>query len=261
MLEAPKRFDKPSSLLSISEGARALLDLVAYGQYLPLLHSLPKGDGQPVVVIPGFVASDKSTSILRDFLNLKSYPTYGWEQGVNIGVRLHLIDGLMDYISSLYKHHQRKVSLIGQSLGGLYAREVAKLDPTPIRQVITLGSPFCDATGESSSIHDVYEMFNPRSIGGSRENEVLERLRVAIQEPPEVPLTAIYSKLDGVVHWSACIQYGNYEWSENIKVNCSHIGMGINPLVLCIVADRLNQKEGEWQPFTKNEILKYLFVD
>ena len=108
----------------------------------PWLNQLPDGDGHPVIVFPGLMASDASTKPLRSFLERKRYTTYGWDRGSNLGPKEGVFEHCMELVRKLRRLHKRKVSLIGWSLGGVYAREVAKDLPKDVRQVITLGTPF-----------------------------------------------------------------------------------------------------------------------
>src|SRR5881275_1272154 len=131
----------PSRTLMFLEG-RALSELGAFVGALPLLSLAPKGDGHPVLVLPGLVASDVSTRPLRGFLRNHAYAAHGWKLGRNQGYLRGLEQQIIDRIHDLRGRYGPKVSLVGWSLGGIFARQVAKLVPDDIRTVITLGSPF-----------------------------------------------------------------------------------------------------------------------
>jgi pimeloyl-ACP methyl ester carboxylesterase len=131
----------PSRTLMFLEG-RAIHELGAFLGALPLLSLAPKGDGHPVLVLPGLVASDASTRPLRSFLKNRGYAVSGWRQGRNLGLRDGVQHAMVDLVRELSDTHGRKVSLVGWSLGGLYARQLAKMMPDCVRSVITLGSPF-----------------------------------------------------------------------------------------------------------------------
>jgi pimeloyl-ACP methyl ester carboxylesterase len=216
----------------------------------PLLANAPEGDGHPVLVFPGLLASDASTRPLRRFLEGRGYAAYGWEQGTNRGPRAGVLDACRERIKEIRKRHKRRLSLIGWSLGGIYAREVAKLHPDLVRQVITLGTPFAGHPRATNA----YTLFRLLSGHRAEDPRLIEHLR----QPPPVPFTSIYSRSDGVVHWRCSVQR-NGERSENIEVSASHFGIGFNPLALYAVADRLAQPEGRWRPFRREGLQGVFF--
>ncbi len=140
MSVAAQTLRPPSRTLMFLEG-RAISELGAFLGALPLLSLAPRGDGQPVLVLPGLVASDTSTRPLRSFLKSRGYAVSGWRQGRNLGLRQGVQHAMVDLVHELNDTHGRKVSLVGWSLGGLYARQLAKMMPGRVRSVITLGSP------------------------------------------------------------------------------------------------------------------------
>src|SRR3954467_7067054 len=118
----------PSKALMFLE-TRALHEFGAFLGALPLLNLAPRGDGHPVLVLPGLVASDTSTRPLRSFLRGRGYAVSGWKQGRNLGLRHGVQNAMVDLVHELNDTHGRKVSLVGWSLGGLYARQLAKMMP------------------------------------------------------------------------------------------------------------------------------------
>jgi pimeloyl-ACP methyl ester carboxylesterase len=196
------------------EGQRAFFEWLSFCGVSRLLKQAPRGDGHPVLVLPGFLAGDDSTRILRSYLKSLGYAVHPWLQGRNLA-HPTLREGLVDRMSDLHQRYDRKLSLVGWSLGGVYARALARRMPQHVRQVITLGSPF----------------------GASH--------------PPPVPSTAIFSKSDGITPWEACREPVGPRL-ENIEVMGSHCGLGWNALVLWAIADRLSQLEGDWQPFARH---------
>ena len=136
------------------------------------------------------------------------------------------------------------VSLVGWSLGGLYARQLAKMMPERVRQVITLGSPFA-AGPKATNAWRVYEM-----ASGRRADEEDPRFGGSLTGAPPVPTTAIFSRTDGICAWQGCREEAT-AMSESIEVESSHCGMGHHPAVVYAVADRLAQAEGEWSPFDR----------
>src|SRR6195952_4569546 len=151
----------PSKTLMFLEG-RALHEFGAFLGALPLLSLAPRGDGHPVLVLPGLVASDSSTRPLRTFLGNRGYAVSGWRQGRNLGLRDGVQDGMLDLVRELHETHGRKVSLVGWSLGGLYARQLAKMLPDHVRSVITLGRPFAGSP-KATNAWRVYELASGRS--------------------------------------------------------------------------------------------------
>ena len=234
----------PSRILMFLEG-RAIHELGAFLGALPLLSLAPRGDGHPVLVLPGLVASDASTRPLRSFLMNKGYAVSGWRQGRNYGLRPGVQHGVVNLVRELSDTHRRKISVVGWSLGGLYARQLAKMMPDRVRQVITLGSPFA-GDPRSTNAWRVYEM-----ASGRRANEEDRRFGGALAEPPPVPTTAIFSRTDGICAWQGCVERTSAK-SESIEVESSHCGMGHHPAVVYAVADRLAQPEGQWKPFDRS---------
>ena len=233
---------RPPSLWRMALEARAPVELWASVLSLPFLSQVPKGDGQPVLVFPGLLAGDSTTLLLRSFLKRLGYVPFGWNQGINVGPRHGVLAGCRERIEEIHSNYGLKVSLIGWSLGGLYAREMAKLMPAMVRQVVTLGSPFA---GNPQATHAwrIFEYFSGHSAS---DPNLRERLRGA----PPVPTTSIYSKTDGVVSWQCSVQ-APAKQSENIEVHASHLGLGMNPLALFALADRLAQPQDKWKPFSR----------
>jgi pimeloyl-ACP methyl ester carboxylesterase len=188
------------------------------------------------------MASDTSTRPLRKYLESKGYAATGWGLGSNLGPRDGVLDGARTLLRQLRRTHGRAVSLIGWSLGGIYARELAKEVPKDVRLVITLGTPF---TGhpKATNAWRLYELVTGHRIG---QPQIHEPLRV----PPPVPTTSIYSRSDGVVAWQCSVEKTG-ALHENIEVEASHFGLGLNPLAWWAIADRLAQPEGGWQPFDR----------
>jgi len=241
-----EKFRPPTEVLNLTEPFRAMAELAMLPWAESWLSSVRGGDGHPVIVIPGFTVGDRSTVVLRKFLSELGYLPSGWKQGVNFGVRPELFEGLGELLSELHQQYGCRISLVGQSLGGIYARELAKVNPDAVRQVITLGSPFNDPEGEASNLSDLYKMFNPEEI---EKSDQFKQQQWEIGKPPPVPTTAIYSKLDGVCHWRACIQHSGHDRVENIEVTSSHTGMSVNAQTMFVVADRLSQRRRLWKPF------------
>ncbi|UFX43277.1 alpha/beta hydrolase [Bradyrhizobium sp. 41S5] len=250
---AAQTLSPPSRTLMFLEG-RAIHELGAFLGALPLLSLAPRGDGHPVLVLPGLIASDMSTRPLRDFLKSKGYGVSGWRQGRNLGLRAGVQDGMVDLLQEMNETSGSKVSVIGWSLGGLYARQLAKMMPERVRQVITLGSPFA-AGPKSTNAWRVYEM-----ASGRRADEEDQRFGGSLASAPPVPTTAIFSRTDGVCAWQGCREQAS-SMTDSIEVESSHCGMGHHPAVVYAVADRLAQKDSEWAPFDRSGWRSLVYPD
>jgi pimeloyl-ACP methyl ester carboxylesterase len=257
MFELPK----PSLMHMLSEG-RALLELGTTSFFIPFLMRAPKGDGHPVMVLPGFLASDISTQPLRTFLKLKGYKSYGWGLGRNLGTEIVggeqvISEALIARVIALSDKYEKKVSLVGWSLGGVLAREVARILPDHVRQVISLGSPFNGPDGSAPVASKLFELING-DIASSNPQAMQ-----AMLSPPPVPTTAIFSRTDGVAHWQACKHHNieAHEEAENIEVRGSHMGLGHNHQVIWIVANRLAQAEGRWLPYQPDTPVPMFFPE
>ena len=243
----------PSFALFLTEGQRAMLEGMTLPAARPLLRRAPRGDGHSVLVLPGFTAGDGSTGQIRRYLREQGHWAHGWRQGLNLGPSAEMRDALASRVDELAERSGRKVSLVGWSLGGVYARELAKRMPDRVRGVVTLGSPFADA-GRASNVSRLFDW-----VAGGRRQPV-DRRGVAshLREPPPMPSTAIFTRADGVVHWKACLE-PERPHTENIEVPGSHTGLGFNALALYVLADRLSQPEGEWAPFDRTGWRRLLY--
>ncbi len=241
----------PSVGLLLIEG-RALGELATTYAMMPLLRRGPRGDGHPVLVLPGFLASDISTTPLRRFLSERGYSTHPWKLGRNLGPREGVEDRLMERMLEVRQRHGRKVSLIGWSLGGVYARILANRSPGDVRCVITLGTPF-NADPKANNSWRLFEW-----VSGQRIDEVDPVTLRQIRQTPPVPTTSIYSRTDGVTSWRCCVDQEGPR-AENIRVPGSHCGLGANPLVLHAVLDRLAQAEGDWRRFRRSGLKRLLY--
>ena len=239
----------PNALLMALEG-RAPWEFAATLAATPWLRKLPRGDGHPVLVFPGLGANDFTTGPLRRYLDELGYVTHPWGQGFNFGPRQGVLQRCNDDVRRLFNSHARKVSLIGWSLGGIYAREMAKELPDHVRCVITLGTPF---TGHprATNAWRFFELVSGQTV---HDPALIEQIR---QEPP-VPTTSIWSRTDGIVAWR-CSVVAPSPMAENIELHASHVGMGMNPLALYAIADRLSQPAGHWKPFEPHGARRWFF--
>jgi pimeloyl-ACP methyl ester carboxylesterase len=241
----------PSKFLLLAEG-RALWEAGAAMALWPLLQLTPRGDGHAVLVLPGLVASDISTKLLRRYLEGRGYDAHGWGLGRNLGPRQGIETGMLQRLESLHAETGRKVSLVGWSLGGVYARLLASSRPELVRSVITLGSPFT-GSARATNAWRVYEGLSGQSSEDPR------RMR-HVEPTPSVPTTSIFSRSDGVVAWRCSVERPGPN-AENIEVVASHLGLGAHPAVLYALADRLAQPEGAWKPFDRGLLGPLIFPD
>jgi pimeloyl-ACP methyl ester carboxylesterase len=206
-------------------------------------------DGSSVIVFPGLSAGDLSTVPLRKYLDSLGYTTEGWNQGLNLGPRPGVLEAAQQQIKQVFETTGRKVSLVGWSLGGIYAREMAKLLPEMVHCVITLGTPFAGSP-KSTNAWRIYEL-------ATRRSSAMEHKNYDLPAAPTVPTTSIFSRSDGVVAWQGSIQApcNINPHTENIEVFASHVGMGLNPSAWWAVADRLSQKHASWKPFVAPKLM------
>jgi pimeloyl-ACP methyl ester carboxylesterase len=244
--------DGPALPLYLSEPGRAVAD---YGLYLaarPLMQHLPRGDGHSVLVLPGLLADDVSTHALRVVLRKLGYDVHGWGLGRNIGPTAACVNGTRALLDQLNDSSGNTVTVIGWSLGGIFARDLARRTPDSVRQVVTLGTPFRLARHSQSRATKVFDRFSHLHV----EHRTLPL--ESESTPLEVPTTSIYSHFDGIVHWQTCLNTPG-ERCENIAVMASHLGLGHHPASIWAVADRLAQPEGTWKPFRAPLFLRPAF--
>jgi pimeloyl-ACP methyl ester carboxylesterase len=239
-----QRLQAPSLFLMLAE-ARSLFELNSSLLLSPLLLRAPKGDGHPVLALPGFLASDLSMAPMRRYLKELGYDTYAWNMGRNFGGVASRRGALRELLQRIHEDTGRKVSVIGWSLGGIYARDLALQAPDMVRSVITLGSPFTNDIRATNATR-LYEALSGEGVDDNPE------IQQAIAGDLPVPATSIYSRTDGIVNWRTC-HLNPSDRAENIEVYlASHIGLGVNPASLWAVADRLAQAEGEFKQFDRS---------
>ncbi len=243
----------PPNLVLLALEFRAFWELGAVLPAWSALQRAPKcdaaGDGTHVIVFPGLSAGDISTVPLRKYLNSLGYATEGWNQGLNLGPRSGVLDAAQHQIRQVFETTGRKVSLVGWSLGGVYARELAKMMPEMVHCVITLGTPFAGSP-RSTNAWRLYELATGR-------NSAIEHSHYDLPMAPTVPTSSIFSRTDGVVAWQGSIQAlcQVNPHTENIEVFASHVGIGLNPSAWWAVADRLSQKHASWKPFVAPKLM------
>jgi dienelactone hydrolase len=236
---------RPPGLGLLLAEARGIFEFNASLLLSPLLMRAPRGDGHSVLALPGFLASDLSMAPMRRYLSELGYDTHAWRMGRNTGGISRMRAALRDRLAEIHASSGRKVSIVGWSLGGVYARDLALQAPEMVRYVVTLGSPFANDVRATNATR-LYEALSGEAAEDNSE------LRQAISGDLPVPTTSIYSRSDGIVNWRTCLLRPS-ETAENIEVHlASHVGLGVNPAALWAVADRLAQGEGLFRQFDRS---------
>jgi pimeloyl-ACP methyl ester carboxylesterase len=233
----------PAIALALTEGHRAVGEFAALALARRWLNKMPTGDGHGVMVLPGFMGDDGYNAPLRKYLDSLNYVASGWGQGRNLGPRGDLLERVVERMAELVEETGGKITLIGHSLGGIYARELAKEAPDLVRQTISLGSPFGEGRDTGSYPRRLFSLLNPDEEITVDQNE--------LNDPPPVPTTAVFSRADGIVNWRTAYQSGEHSQVQNIEVWGSHCGLTLNPTVWFLLAERLRQTEANWQPFER----------
>jgi hypothetical protein len=250
----PSEARPPSLRHSALELSRVFLEIGSSVLLSPLMKTLPRGDGHTIMTLPGFMGADGSTSRLRKFLNGRGYNAIPWGFGRNASdVRSQDIDDFLDHRSTMEdmiaaKVEQEfiasgsKITLIGWSLGGLYAVALAHRFPQWVRQVITLGTPFGDPRG--TALYSVMSRMYENEV----EEEALERwvAHTYAGGALRVPVLALYSESDGIVGPGIARCEGDPRYVTNMAVMASHVGFPFNPLVFGVIANHLVEPHERW---------------
>lgn len=179
-----------------------------------------KCDKRPILLLPGFLASRGSMRALQKTLRGAGYRTHHWGQGRNMGAHQHVFDQLEKRIADLHTRYEQPITLIGWSLGGLMARELAKKLPDMVQEVISMGSPFSGAP-RANNVWRLYEW-----VSGYPVDE--PPFELAMNEKPPVPTTAFWSYSDGMIA-PACARGQTNERDTAIEVHCTHMGFVSDP--------------------------------
>ena len=232
---APVLVQRPSVALLVSEPFRATVEFVQHG--LAKSGQVRPGDGHPVVIFPGLGANGAAVAMLRNHCRERGYDAFDWGQGFNTGPQGDLdawLAKLKLQVSALLARNPKPATLIGWSLGGLYARELGKLMAPSLRQVITVGTPF-NADADHTHVGWLFRLLSKTTTAMDPD------LSLRLRTPPAVPTTSVYSKSDGVVAWQTCRHDKPYPLVRDIEVDSSHVGMTWNREVLSTVSKLLAQ--------------------
>lgn len=233
---AVDRLPVPSWALTLLEPARLPVELSWSLALDALTPGTAAGADRPVLVLPGFAANDLMTRRLRAHLRKHGFDVHGWGLGRNHGLTDELVERLPARFDEVASQYDEPVSVVGWSFGGLLARWLAHERPERVRQVVCLGSPW-RVEGEVTRTTPLFHRAAERHGVSERARDIVAQLR----RPLPVPLTVIYSRTDGFVHWRGCAADG--ELTENIAVPSSHTGLPSNPLALAALTDRLSQQD------------------
>jgi len=251
----------PRALFTLLEG-RALLEMALLPALYPLLRGTPRGDGHPVLLVPGFTASDATLVGLSAFLRSRGYHVETWGLGQNTGFKLKFSQALEQKLRFMHHRHRRKVSMVGWSLGGVYAFYAAHCAPECVRSVVSLGSPMKFSTDELLDVPVVVKAAYRYLAHPMGPVAHLAHVRSKVlRAPPPVPSTCVFSMTDGIVPPDAArIEDSDDDLHENIWVPGSHVGLGFNAAVMWILANRLAQPEGHWAPFQPEGFVGSLYA-
>jgi pimeloyl-ACP methyl ester carboxylesterase len=246
---------RPSLFLALTEFPRALAEMGSIPWASPILLQAPKGDGHPVMLLPGFMASEGSMKPLATYLKKLGYEVFHWDLGRNLGPKAIGPNGerLIARLDDIYAKTGKKVSLVGWSLGGTLARQLSRRRPDLVRQVISLGSPITGSP-KSTNAWRAYQMMTGQKVDDPQVQEQM----VESHHVPPVPSTAIFSKHDGIVAWQNSREPKAAQ-TDNIEVRGSHCGLGVNPAVMWAIADRLALSETGWRPFDRSGLKSVVY--
>ncbi len=231
------------------------------------LDAIPVGDGHPVITLPGFGGGDGSMAVLRRFLEKKDYQALPWGLGTNFtNDRVTTMDSVLDFCRQkeadiAEQLHQitdktgEKVSLIGWSLGGVYANSIAQTHPELVRQIITLGSPIGDPRGTST--WNILKKMNRSDVPDEEQNVDGWLARKQDLGNRKVRTSILYSLRDGAVSKGSAVIEG-HPMVENIEVSSSHVGFAHNPLVYYIIAERLSQDLNDWKSYSDHALPPFI---
>jgi len=222
----------PSKLAFLLELPRALASVLSHAGAQPALRGAPRGDGRPVLILPGLFNSDRSNFVMHRFLKRLGYRPFDWGLGRNLGTKAVGKDAerLIARIEAVHAQTGEKVTLIGVSLGGIMARIAAHRRPDLVREVITVSSPFAGPP-TATNVWKAFELFTGEKIG----DDSVRANAAEAAAPPEVPTTAIWSRSDGLVNGMIC----HDAHCRSIEIHSSHIGVQLKPATLLAIADVL----------------------
>ncbi len=228
-----KRPLAPPRLNLLNELRLVTRDVVRFGRASQSLDVMPRGRGEPVLVIPALLTGDEHTYPLRDAIGKLGYSCYGWNAGVNTGVVDRDVTSVGERVQELSTRHECKVHIVGWSMGGVLARLAARRMPHLVASVVTMGSPVVGGAKYSA----VAGYF--RYVLGVDNDELALRAETERAFDVGVPVTALICKDDSWVSPDACVD-DSPSRARNIEVDCSHLMMPYNAQVYGHIAEALH---------------------
>lgn len=216
--------------------SRALIEWSSMFWLYPFIPKHKSNQTKPVLLMPPYLGNDNSTSFVRKYLKSVGFKTYKWDLGVNM-INSKSLPKLIEKIDEIYEKHQEKVSLVGWSGGGIFAKIIANRYPDKVAQLITIGSPVWGIKNLKTPIIKSLEF-----LRGTKLRERNDKFIKELEEIPKIPITCVYTKTDGLIPWKNCMEAETYRNDiKNIEVFGSHCGLGANATVLLTVANALNE--------------------
>lgn len=231
----PAQPPRPSPLYLLAEVPRAAWGVVSLPLSTRTLMAAPRGDGRPVMVLPGLFNEDRSNWIMRRYLRALGYRTYPWTLGRNLGVRAIGSDGarLLARLEAVHAEVAAPITLVGISLGGIMSRFLAHRRPDLVRQVITVSAPFAGHP-RSTNVWRAFELLTGERV----DSESVQAMAAECAQPLPVPSVAIWSASDGLVGGEICRDSEGRN-ATNVEVSSGHLFVQLRPQVLRAIADRI----------------------
>ncbi|MDP5105742.1 MAG: alpha/beta hydrolase [Polaribacter sp.] len=232
--EINKQIESPP-LFNVLLETRSVIEWVSMFGIYPLIPKHKASKNKPVLLMPPYLGNDNSTAFVRHYLRSVGFKTYKWDLGVNM-INSKSLPKLIEKLDEIYEKHQEKVSLVGWSGGGIFAKIIANRHPDKVEQLITIGSPVWGVKNMKTPLVRSMEFLRGRKLRERNDKFIKE-----LEEIPDVPVTCIYTKTDGLLPWKHCMEAETLRKDiKNIEVFGSHCGMGANASVLLTVANSLN---------------------
>lgn len=244
----------PPPLFNVLLETRAVTEWTSMFWLYPFIPKHKSKKSKPILLMPPYLGNDNSTIFVRKYLKSIGFKTYKWDLGVNM-INSKSLPKLIEKLDEIYEKHQEKVSLVGWSGGGLFAKIIANRYPEKVEQLITIGSPVWGVKNMKTPIIKTLEF-----VRGAKLRERNLKLIKELEKIPKVPITCIYTKTDGLIPWKNCMEAETFRDDiKNVEVFGSHCGMGANATVLLTVANALNSNLEKVQEKTIIEKVETLF--
>ena len=232
--EINRRIESPP-LFNVILETRSVVEWISMFGIYPFIPKHKASKNRPVLLMPPYLGNDLSTTFVRNYLKSVGFKTYKWELGVNM-INSKSLPKLIEKLDEIFEIHQEKVSLVGWSGGGIFAKIIANRHPDKVEQLITIGSPVWGVKNMKTPVVRSLEFLRGRKLKERNDKFIKE-----LEEIPDVPVTCIYTKTDGLLPWKHCMEAETLRKDiKNIEVFGSHCGMGANASVLLTVANSLN---------------------